>query len=125
MVEDRTRASEAKCPFPGGKRGGSWGKEKESKKKKATYPAQWVGLKAMIRVLGVGRKAKAKAKKQVIVKERSPSSEVDELKGRNTSVKNVQVLKGYGVYGEIFQSRWILPFWSMSAISVVVYQETL
>jgi len=86
VVEDRTRASEAKCPFPGGKRVGSWGKEKESKKKKATYPAQWVGLKAMIRVLGVGRKAKAKAKakKQVIVKERSPSSEVDELKGRNT-----------------------------------------
>ena len=65
-----------------GKRVGSWGKEKESKKKKATHPAQWVGLKAMIRVLGVGRKAKAK--KQVIVKERSPSSEVDELKGRNT-----------------------------------------
>ena len=81
MVEVRTRASEAKGPFPGGKRVGSRGKKK-----------------------------KAKVKEKVIEKERSPSSEVDELKGRNTSVKNVQVLKGYGVYGEIFQSRWILPF---------------
>ena len=40
-------------------------------------------------------------------------------------VKNIKALLGYCVYGEIFQSRWILPFWSMSAISVVVYQETL
>jgi len=29
MEEDRTRASEAKGPFPGGKRVGSWGKKKE------------------------------------------------------------------------------------------------
>jgi hypothetical protein len=28
------RASEARGPFPGGKRVGSWGKEKESKRKK-------------------------------------------------------------------------------------------
>ena len=36
-----TQASEAKGPFPGGKRVGSWGK-----KKKKTHPTQWVGLKA-------------------------------------------------------------------------------
>jgi hypothetical protein len=29
-----TRASEAKGPFPGGKRVGSWGKKKKSKRKK-------------------------------------------------------------------------------------------
>ena len=34
MVEVRRRASEAKGPFPGGKRVGSWGK-RESKKEKA------------------------------------------------------------------------------------------
>jgi len=33
MVEVRTRASEAKGPFPGGKRVGSWGKKKETKAK--------------------------------------------------------------------------------------------
>ena len=31
VVEVRTRASEAKGPFPGGKRVGSWGKKKKSK----------------------------------------------------------------------------------------------
>ena len=40
-----TRASEAKGPFPGGKRVGSWGEKRESKKeskrkKKDTHPAQ-------------------------------------------------------------------------------------
>ena len=33
MVEVRTRASEAKGPFPGGKRVGSWGKKKKEKEK--------------------------------------------------------------------------------------------
>ena len=64
MVEVITRASEAKGPFPGGKRVGNWGK-----KKKETNPAQWVSLKALKRGLGVGEEEK----------ERSPSSEVDEL----------------------------------------------
>jgi len=55
VVEVRRRASEAKGPFPGGKRVGSRGK-----KKKATHPSQWVGLRAMIRGLGVGGKTKQK-----------------------------------------------------------------
>ena len=33
MVEVRRRASEAKGPFPGGKRVGSWGKKKKEKEK--------------------------------------------------------------------------------------------
>ena len=33
VVEVRTRASEAKGPFPGGKRVGSWGKKKKVKEK--------------------------------------------------------------------------------------------
>ena len=33
VVEVRTRASEAKGPFPGGKRVGSWGKKSKSKSK--------------------------------------------------------------------------------------------
>ena len=33
VVEVRTRASEAKGPFPGGKRVGSWGKKKNVKEK--------------------------------------------------------------------------------------------
>ena len=45
VVEVKTRASEAKGPFPGGKRVGSWGNKKHNRK------------------------------------ERSPSSEVDELEG--------------------------------------------
>ena len=57
-----TRASEAKGPFPGGKRVGSWGKKKQIKeskrKKKETHPAQWVGLRALIRGLGVGGRKK-------------------------------------------------------------------
>jgi hypothetical protein len=81
VVEVRTRVSEAKGPCPGGKRVGSRGK-----KKKETHPSQWVGLRAMIRGLGVGgKKKKAKVKEKVIEKviekERSPSSEVDELEG--------------------------------------------
>jgi len=51
MVEIKTRASEAKGPFPGGKRVGSRGKKrkkKESKrKKKETHPAQWDGLEGI------------------------------------------------------------------------------
>ena len=35
MVEVKTRASEAKGPFPGGKRVGSWGKKKNKRKEKA------------------------------------------------------------------------------------------
>jgi len=41
-----TRASEAKGPFPGGKRVGSWGKKKrkkESKRKKKDKPTQRSG----------------------------------------------------------------------------------
>ena len=34
VVEVKTRASEAKGPFPGGKRVGSWGKKKKVKEKK-------------------------------------------------------------------------------------------
>jgi len=33
VVEVKTRASEAKGPFPGGKRVGSWGKKKSKSKK--------------------------------------------------------------------------------------------
>jgi len=53
------RASEAKGPFPGGKRVGSRGK-----KKKAPHPSQWVGLRAMIRGLGVGGRKKSKSKRK-------------------------------------------------------------
>jgi hypothetical protein len=35
VVEVKTRASEAKGPFPGGKRVGSWGKKKNKRKEKA------------------------------------------------------------------------------------------
>jgi len=50
-----TRASEAKGPFPGGKRVGSWGKKKRKRKKKVDPPsAVWVGLRSLIRGLGVG-----------------------------------------------------------------------
>jgi len=35
VVEVRTGASEAKGPFPGGKRVGSWGKKKNKRKDKA------------------------------------------------------------------------------------------
>jgi len=34
VVEVKTRASEAKGPFPGGKRVGSWGKKKERERKR-------------------------------------------------------------------------------------------
>jgi len=41
-------------------------KVKSKRKKKATHPSQWVGLKALIRGLGVGgRKRKRKAKEKV------------------------------------------------------------
>ena len=39
MVEVITRASEAKGPFPGGKRVGSRGKKKKVKEKEANHPA--------------------------------------------------------------------------------------
>ena len=55
MVEVITRASEAKGPFPGGKRVGS-----RVKKKKEPHPAQWVSLKALKRGLGVGGRRKRK-----------------------------------------------------------------
>jgi hypothetical protein len=48
VVEVITRAREAKGPFPGGKRVGSWGKKKE-----ATNPAQWEGLKGIVGGLGI------------------------------------------------------------------------
>jgi hypothetical protein len=64
-----TRASEAKGPFPGGKRVGSWGKkrkQKESKrKKKETHPAQWDGLEGIEKRVGSwGKKKKIKQKKK-------------------------------------------------------------
>jgi hypothetical protein len=46
-----TRASEAKGPFPGGKRVGSWGKKKKKERKR-----EMVGITA--RGLGVGGKRK-------------------------------------------------------------------
>jgi hypothetical protein len=53
-VEVRRRASEAKGPFPGGKRVGSWGKNKsESKRemkviqKQEAHPAKWMSLKLL------------------------------------------------------------------------------
>ena len=56
------RASEAKGPFPGGKRVGSWGKKrkkKESKrKKKETHPAQWDGLEGIEKRVGSRGKKK-------------------------------------------------------------------
>jgi hypothetical protein len=53
VVEVKTRASEAKGPFPGGKRVGSWGKKKR----------EMVGITA--RGLGVGgRKRKTKERKR-------------------------------------------------------------
>ena len=39
-----TRASEAKGPFPGGKRVGSWGKKKRKRKKKVDPPSAVGGL---------------------------------------------------------------------------------
>ncbi len=39
IVEARRRASEAKGPFPGGKRVGSWGKKKGKRKKKVDPPS--------------------------------------------------------------------------------------
>jgi hypothetical protein len=64
-----TRASEAKGPFPGGKRVGSWGKKrkkKESKrKKKETHPAQWDGLEGIEKKVGSwGKKKNVKERKQ-------------------------------------------------------------
>ena len=39
-----TRASEAKGPFPGGKRVGSWGKKRESKIKEKAHGLRSMGL---------------------------------------------------------------------------------
>jgi hypothetical protein len=44
VVEVRTRASEAKGPFPGGKRVGSWGKKRESKIKEKAHGLRSMGL---------------------------------------------------------------------------------
>jgi len=44
VVEVKTRASEAKGPFPGGKRVGSWGKKKRKRKKKVDPPSAVGGL---------------------------------------------------------------------------------
>jgi hypothetical protein len=43
----KTRASEAKGPFPGGKRVGSWGKIKKKRKKKVDPPSAVGGLKGI------------------------------------------------------------------------------
>ncbi len=40
VVEVKTRASEAKGPFPGGKRVGSWGKKKNVKERKRKRESQ-------------------------------------------------------------------------------------
>jgi hypothetical protein len=40
VVEVKTQASEAKGPFPGGKRVGSWGKKKNKRKEKAKVKAK-------------------------------------------------------------------------------------
>ncbi len=56
-----TRASEAKGPFPGGKRVGSWGKKAKEKRKRPTQRSG-MGLKALRRGLGVGKKVKVKVK---------------------------------------------------------------
>ena len=63
-----SRASEAKGPFPGGKRVGSRGKKKKKRKKKRNG---W-------------NNSKREEGWEQGEKERSPSSEVDELEGRNT-----------------------------------------
>jgi hypothetical protein len=47
VVEVRRRASEAKGPFPGGKRVGSWGKKKRKRKKKVDPPSAVGGLKGI------------------------------------------------------------------------------
>jgi hypothetical protein len=51
VVEVKTRASEAKGPFPGGKRVGSWGNKKhnrkESTRKKEAHPVKWMSLKVL------------------------------------------------------------------------------
>jgi len=59
VVEVRRRASEAKGPFPGGKRVGSWGKKREM-----------VGI--TLRGLGVGgrKRIKEKAKAKVLEKQK-------------------------------------------------------
>ena len=63
MVEIKTRASEAKGPFPGGKRVGSRGKKRKKKeikrKKKETHPAQWDGLEVIEKRVGSWGKSKS------------------------------------------------------------------
>ena len=53
-----TRASEAKCPFPGGKRVGSWGKKKKRKererKKRARGEYQRIYIRRPLKYLRVG-----------------------------------------------------------------------
>ncbi len=54
VVEVRTRASEAKGPFPGGKRVGSWGKKrKQKRKKKALGQHQRIYIRRSIRKVGL------------------------------------------------------------------------
>ena len=43
-----TRASEAKGPFPGGKRVGSWGKKKQKKKAEGQHPDLHPRRKAIV-----------------------------------------------------------------------------
>ena len=80
-----TRASEAKGPFPGGKRVGSWGKKKKKRKKKAKGEHQRIyirrsikngGLKVIDKRVGSWGKKKGKRKKKV-----DPPSAVSGLKG--------------------------------------------
>ena len=44
VVEVRTRASEAKGPFPGGKRVGSWGKKKNKRESKSKSKSKSVDV---------------------------------------------------------------------------------
>ena len=60
MVEVRRRASEAKGPFPGGKRVGSWGKKKRKRKKKVDPPSAVGGLEGNEKRVGSWGKSKRK-----------------------------------------------------------------
>ena len=53
-----TQASEAKGPFPGGKRVGSWGKKKRKRKKKVDPPSAVGGLEGIDKRVGSWGKKK-------------------------------------------------------------------
>ena len=58
-----TRASEAKGPFPGGKRVGSWGKKKRKRKKKLDPPSAVGRLEGIDKRVGSwGKKREQKRK---------------------------------------------------------------